>query len=216
MNTYSIGIATALLFLATTSASGFTKSKTHPSKVGVVTDVVIEAVGCHTTGDPCNNNGINAGAIISGKVKFTGYGWPKWLNYKKATITTSTSWAWDSYEGDLHPCALYNIVPIPIKQIGTGGASSFETDATIIIKVPYKGTIYGKVRGGSNCELNVDHDDPDINESVVAFEVDPDLSTGKFFGATGTGSVRAEAVQTLDGGFPFFEVYLNLQKPKRY
>ena len=204
----------ALLLFAST-ASGFGGPKAKPSKVGIITDSQLLHAGCHFTVSPCFGDGSNAGAIITAKVKFRGKGWPRWVNYKKSSITSSTSWDWSSFNLTNHPCALVNVAPRTIKEFGTNGGATFETDATIIIEVPYKGTIYGKVRGGSVCELHDTGGYTGVNEGMTAFEVDPEQSTGKFYGATGTGSIRSAANQTT-GEFVFNEVYLNLNKAKKY
>lgn len=208
---------TSLLFVMTTfttvTAGGTHKAK--PSKVGVVTYPQVLEAGCHFSAPPCYGDGDNAGAIITAKVKFSGYSWPRWLNYKKATITTSTSWDWDSYDPTNHPCALINIVSRDINRAGQMN-SLFQTDATVIIEVPYKGTIHGIVRGGSVCELYENGQYTLVNEGMTAFEVDPEQSTGKFYGATGTGSIRSSAEQVPNGQFVFNEVYLNLHRPQKY
>lgn len=181
-----------------------------PAKTGLVKNIQVLEAGCHFSGPPCNGDGSNAGAILEGKVRIKGHGWPGWLGSKKATVTSSTSWDWSSFTAE-HKCALVNTVP---KMIARPAPSPgfFDTDATIIIDVPHKGKIYGKVRGGSVCELHDISGYTGVNEGMAAFEIDPLESTGKFYGATGAGSMRGTANQ-ITGEILLSEIYLHLIRP---
>jgi len=108
---------------------------------------------------------------------------------KKSMVVIDASWQWTPgpYSAN-HPCALVNVTP----QYGLpnlfGGAVNYL--AEVVITTDKAGDVLiGNISGGSVCEVEVFGSAQSINQWLIAFEIDPSKSTGKFAGRTGQGLI---------------------------
>ena len=82
--------------------------------------------------------------------------------------------------------------------------------AEVTIEAKNGDVLVGFITGGSVCELEV-FVDGTINQWLIAFEVDPDDSTGKFAGKTGQGTIDFKVDSRSPGSFVQpFQISLNL------
>lgn len=139
----------ALALCGTADADG-----DHKASVAKLKGEATPHAASHFSGAGGDN--VNAGAIASarGKIKHIG----------KATVEVSSSWDWGSYRQaevntggvdlEVHPCALVNTTSHSFSaanDLGTVGGG-FTAAATVQI-VAKKGTLSGKIVGGSVCEI---------------------------------------------------------------
>lgn len=158
-----------------------------------VTDFQAISISSQNSGD--------AGMILEVEAQIEGIG--------KAIVNINASWDFDTYfDGSRHPCALVDkISQGPFLNL-LGAPTTYMAEVTIEAK--NGDVLVGFIAGGSVCELEV-FVDGTINQWLIAFEVDPDDSTGKFAGKTGQGTIDFKVDSRSPGSFVQpFQISLNL------
>ena len=165
-------------------------------------------------------DGRNAGLVASATGEIDGL--------DEGTVEVSTSWDWgppgqyrnpstgeatvDSVELEVHPCALVNTTDHTFTdaQSLTG---PFTTTATVTITDENGDEIFGKIVGGTNCELyDASNVYTGVNEGLTSFEITG--GTGEFASASGTGLIRLLFDFTIapSGAFTLSEIFLHLDE----
>ncbi|MDA2921098.1 hypothetical protein MYX76_16675 [Desulfobacterota bacterium AH_259_B03_O07] len=162
-------------------------------------------------------DGFNAGFVGSATGEIEGVG--------DVTVFVSTSWDWgdDSQvyratettccpELEVHRCALINHTghKFTDAQSFTG---EFTTTATVTITDENGDEIFGKIVGGTNCELyDASNAYTGVNEGLTSFEITG--GTGEFASASGTGLIRSlfDNFIAPSGAFTLSEIFLHLDE----